>query len=305
MPISWGGNCKEIFEKDQYIRDELGIDVPQTVTSADMPHFIELLFITLRKYCILWLFSGVCFFNKLKICGNLVLGKSIGTIFPTVFAYFVSLSHCGNSHNISNIFLVIFLTVMWSVIFSVVMWFLLFFFILCIHCSFRHNGIAHLIDYSTVWTHFSFICAENPEHSCDWLHCSNLELNLQYLQGLPAFAFVPLSILLPLPESWASSWTSLPGKSHSGEGPLTHVFPFVVFFFFLHVFPIPIPPPTSLSIQSLWVFPVHQARALVSGIQPGLVICFTLDNIHVSMLFSQNIPPSPSPKWAGDLFHPR
>ena len=55
----------------------------------------------------------------------------------------------------------------------------------------------------------------------------------------------------------------------------------------LHVFPIPIPPPTSLSTGFLWVFPVHQARALVSCIQPGLVICFTLDNIHVSMLFSR------------------
>ena len=62
----------------------------------------------------------------------------------------------------------------------------------------------------------------------------------------------------------------------------------------LHVFPIPIPPPAYLSIASLWVFPVHQPRALVSCIQPGLVIFFTLDNIHVSMLFSQNIPPSPS-----------
>ena len=33
----------------------------------------------------------------------------------------------------------------------------------------------------------------------------------------------------------------------------------------------------------LWDFPVHQPQALVSCIQPGLVICFTLDNIHVSI----------------------
>ena len=62
-----------------------------------------------------------------------------------------------------------------------------------------------------------------------------------------------------------------------------------------NVFPIPIPPPTSLSTRSLWDFPVHQVRALASCIQPGLVIYFTLDNIHVSMLFSWIIPPSSSP----------
>ena len=48
----------------------------------------------------------------------------------------------------------------------------------------------------------------------------------------------------------------------------------------LHIFSSPIPPPTSLSTRVLWVFPVHQARALVSCIPPGLVICFTIDNIH-------------------------
>ena len=35
----------------------------------------------------------------------------------------------------------------------------------------------------------------------------------------------------------------------------------------LHVFPILIPPPTSLTIPSLWVFPVHQPWALVSCIR--------------------------------------
>ena len=52
--------------------------------------------------------------------------------------------------------------------------------------------------------------------------------------------------------------------------------------------PHPDPPPTSLSIRSLWIFPVHQARALVSCIQPGLVICFTLNNIRFNAVLSKH-----------------
>ena len=59
---------------------------------------------------------------------------------------------------------------------------------------------------------------------------------------------------------------------------------------------------TSLPIPSLWVFPVYQARALVSCIQPGLVIYFTLDSILVSVLFSQNTPPLPFPTESKSLF---
>ena len=61
--------------------------------------------------------------------------------------------------------------------------------------------------------------------------------------------------------------------------------------------------PSRSPLPSLSVFPVHQVRALVSCIQPGLVICSTLDNIHVSMLFSWNIPPSPSPTESKRLFY--
>ena len=62
-------------------------------------------------------------------------------------------------------------------------------------------------------------------------------------------------------------------------------------------------PPSHLALYPIPLrLPVHQARTLVSCIQPGLVICFTLDNIHVLMLFSWNIPPSPCPKESKILF---
>ena len=41
----------------------------------------------------------------------------------------------------------------------------------------------------------------------------------------------------------------------------------------------------------------------ITWIQPGPVICFTLDSIHILMLFSWNIPPSPSPTESKRLFY--
>ena len=61
------------------------------------------------------------------------------------------------------------------------------------------------------------------------------------------------------------------------------------------MFPILNPPPTSLLIPSLWVILVHQPKHPVSCIKPGQAIHFTYDIIHVSMPFSQIIPPSTSP----------
>ena len=55
--------------------------------------------------------------------------------------------------------------------------------------------------------------------------------------------------------------------------------------------PLPPPSPSHPSGSSQCTSPKH----LVSCIEPGLVIHFTYDNLHVSMPFSHIIPPSPSP----------
>ena len=72
----------------------------------------------------------------------------------------------------------------------------------------------------------------------------------------------------------------------------------------VHMCPILNPPSTFLSIPSLWVIPVHHSSEHpVSCIEPGLAICFIYDNIHVSMIFSQIIPPLPSPTESRRLFY--
>ena len=57
----------------------------------------------------------------MKVCGNPVSNKSIGAIFPTAFAYFVSVSHFSNSRSSSDFFIIVIICYgdLWSVIFDV------------------------------------------------------------------------------------------------------------------------------------------------------------------------------------------
>ena len=70
----------------------------------------------------------------------------------------------------------------------------------------------------------------------------------------------------------------------------------------VHVLPIlnPLlpPSPSHPSGSSQCTSPEHP----VSRIKPGLETYFTYDNIHVSVLFSQIIPPLPSPTESKRLF---
>ena len=69
----------------------------------------------------------------------------------------------------------------------------------------------------------------------------------------------------------------------------------------VHEFPILNAPPTPyhLSGSSPCTSPKHP----ISCIEHGLVICFLHDSIHVSVPFSQIIPPSPSPSESKILFY--
>ena len=69
------------------------------------------------------------------------------------------------------------------------------------------------------------------------------------------------------------------------------------------MFPILNPPPSSLPIPSLWVVKCTSPKHPVSCIESGLVTRFICDIIHISMPFSQIIPPSPSPTQSKRLFY--
>ena len=105
------------------------------------------------------------------------------------------------------------------------------------------------------------------------------------------------------------------------SGKKTHVFEVYFFYFFtlqycigfaiyqhasatgVHVFPILTLPPTSLPYHPSGSPQCTSPKHPVSCIEPGLAIRFTYDNIHVSMPFSQSIPPLLSPTESERLFY--
>ena len=71
----------------------------------------------------------------------------------------------------------------------------------------------------------------------------------------------------------------------------------------VHVFPILNPPPTSLLYHPSGSSQCTSPKHPVSCIESGLGIRFLYDIIHISILFSQITPPSPSPTESKRLFY--
>ena len=114
-------------------------------------------------------------------------------------------------------------------------------------------------------------------------------------------------------QSWKLGW-----QLNANQNSFINLFQFYLFFYFTILYwfchiltwichgctcvpilnPLPPPSPSPPSGLSQCTSPEHA----VSCIEPGLAIHFTYDNIHVSMLFSQIIPPFPSPTESISLF---
>ena len=77
----------------------------QNTCYTGSPHFI-----VLYRYCIFF------FFNKLKVCGNPEMSKSIGAIFPSAFAHLVPLLHILIIQAIFQTFSLLLYLLWWSVI---------------------------------------------------------------------------------------------------------------------------------------------------------------------------------------------
>ena len=123
-------------------------------SGKNMLHFIALGFTALCRYCV---------FYKLKVCGNLHPSKSINAIILKAFPHCISLSHLGNSHDISNFFIIIVFVMvicdLWCYCCKKITtcwryrWWIDFFnnklfLIKVLH--YLDNAIAYLIDYSIV-----------------------------------------------------------------------------------------------------------------------------------------------------------
>ena len=126
-------------------------------------------------YCTLQILRFILFLHKLKVCGNPVLNKSNGTIFPTAFVHFMSLYHI---LGVLIIFqsLIIFVMVIWALTMTHCSLRLAFLAMkllkikVCTFFLFKHKVIAHLIDYS-LNVNITFMCTRKPKNSCNLLYC--------------------------------------------------------------------------------------------------------------------------------------
>ena len=166
----------------------------------------------------------------------------------------------------------------------------------------------------------SYTCPRLP---VDWQHSPSLKDKIRFYSVF----WIPNLLLLPEPKLAREEtvlFLILVEPSILFIFSFCQVYLFIIYFnwrlislqycggFFIHwresamgvrVSPSWTPPPTYLPIPSLGSSQCTGPEHPVSCIKPGLAICFTYGNIHVSVLFSQIIPPLPSPTESKRLFY--